>query len=1094
MKFRTVGVAVVSLVTLISFAPHTALAAPLESCVSAYPTGQTPEVFDPSLEQAEYSANGFLIYRLHLLAPSIDGDSLRINVSYHTDHCEPTKSSTGNRLVTLTAGVEDVSIRFTSLLTYEIWDDTHDTRLEQVGPVDTVVPPYSIARAFAARSSLSINTYAAHAYQIQESASSPVFSNTAVKPAGCPDKGMTGFLSFDFGNENAEYVNGLLRTHLRFSGNFYPNLVFDRNGGFSAGVAFSNDPCTHGEASSFNLSFRGPSHNVWYFSYRFTSPTHWVLWDDENDRSFDSESGDPFFNFCNFGGCSGDIPDGSKYAYFFAQQFSGSGGASWYRTTPFAVVEPKVTCTPGIDHNCNSNVMFLPGMESSELFAPGVIGENKIWLPNSLAGLDVQNLDLTNSASANNVYTKEKGIIDFAYGGFGVYAKFIIAMTSLQNGDHAFNEWEPIAYDWRLDYEDLLAHGNDINGKIYYRGTNAATSTPYIVQELKRLASTSRTGKVTIVAHSNGGLLAKALLTHPEYAQYVDKLVMVAVPQLGTPQAVGALLQGYDQGLPSVASRVFNDANARFLALNAPSAYNLLPSSQYFTYTDNPVITFNPASMPDWLIKYSDVAHPGAGIHSTTLLRNFMTDSTRGTPDRNDTATPAIASRALFDTAMSVHINLDATTTGVRVITIAGWGNETLSSIEYTREQNGCAAQTVLGCASPTYSGQITYNPHIVIDGDGTVVESSAQWTSGASTTRYWVNLDTYNCQTPFTCLPQNGPLSVFRTAHANIFEVPQLNTLLSNLITNSSAGLPQYITATQPMYNGTEPRLHFVLHSPLTLGFIDSSGNYTGSTATTSVSNIPGVDYERFGEVQWLSVPKSLAGKVIMRGTGTGTFALDIESVNGNTTLATTTFAAVPTATSTVATIIIDPNTSPTQGATLSVDFNGDGTVDRTLQAKQGNIVLPDITPPEAVITVSTTTKDILVLGIDDTSPTTTIAKTATTTTITDQSGNKTTLFFQKTFNGNILTYAKLTGISYGTSTTPLPSSFLYVWDATKTLISQTVVANSQFAIEALYDKKKDKTTIIVFKKNVLTQTTTLTGLRLIKLTTNKGVVSYSW
>jgi hypothetical protein len=30
----------------------------------------------------------------------------------------------------------------------------------------------------------------------------------------------------------------------------------------------------------------------------------------------------------------------------------------------------------------------------------------------------------------------------------------------------------------------------------------------------------------------------------------VDKVIFVAIPQLGTPQAVGALLHSYDQGIP----------------------------------------------------------------------------------------------------------------------------------------------------------------------------------------------------------------------------------------------------------------------------------------------------------------------------------------------------------------------------------------------------------------------------------------------------------------------------------------------------------------------------------------------------------------
>ena len=762
------------------------------------------------------------------------------------------------------------------------------------------------------------------------------------------------------------------------------------------------------------------------------------------------------------------------------------------------IVEGQTTCTSGTP-GCNSNVMFLPGAEATNLYASGSLTENHIWPPNSVAGQDVVSLDLTNPASANNVYTKEKDIVGMAYGTTRVYQPFIDQMNSLVS-KKTIADWEPVAYDWRLDYNDLLTNGNDINGKIYYRGTNAATSTPYIIQELTRLATSSRTKKVTIIAHSNGGLLAKALLQYlgtTTASQLIDKLILVETPQVGTPKAVAGLLHGYDQALPSALFHpLLSPSDARALAISTPAAYNLLPTDQYFTFTDNPVITFNAQSIPEWVARYGDIHNPGAGIHSTTLLRTFMTDISRGEPNRNDTETPAIANTTLFDNATNVHNSLDAwlAPPGIQLVTIAGWGNETLSNIEYTKTVTGCALNTANGCAVPIYGNQITFNPHVVIDGDGTVVDSSAQWANGTTSTRYWLNLEKYNCQTLLTCIPQTGPLNFFRTTHAFVFKVPQLNTLLSSLITNSTPASNDLITTTRPEYTGDEQRLHFVLHSPLTLGFTDYSGNYSGSTATSTIFNVPGVDYQRIGEVQWLSVPKGLAGKVVMRGTASGSFTLNVESVNWNNTLATTTFAAVSSATSTIATLSVDPLVDPAVQSTLQVDFNGDGIVDRTLQAKQGSTVLPDVVAPEAILSISTSTKDIVVTGIDDVSPTTTVTKTATTTTITDQSGNKTTLFFQKTFTSNLLTFARLTGISYGTTTTALPSSFLYVWDASKTLISQTVVADNTFAIQALYNKSQNKTTILVLKKNVPIQTITVTGLAIIKLTTNKGMVNYSW
>src|SRR5262249_4338042 len=155
----------------------------------------------------------------------------------------------------------------------------------------------------------------------------------------------------------------------------------------------------------------------------------------------------------------------------------------------------------------------------------------------------------------------------------------------------------------------------------------------------------------------------------------------------------------------------------------------------------------------------------------------------------------------------------------------------------------------------------------------------SALWANGADVTRYWVNLHDYNIS------------FIRRNEHANILEVPQVNSLLSDIITNFPDALPPFISTTQPVYSGLTPRLHFVLHSPLTLGFIDSNGNYAGSTATSTVLNIPGVTYERLGEVQWLSIPKGLTGLLVLKGTGDGHFTLDGSDVDGNDVLSTTTF-----------------------------------------------------------------------------------------------------------------------------------------------------------------------------------------------------------
>jgi hypothetical protein len=317
------------------------------------------------------------------------------------------------------------------------------------------------------------------------------------------------------------------------------------------------------------------------------------------------------------------------------------------------------------------------------------------------------------------------------------------------------------------------------------------------------------------------------------------------------------------------------------------------------------------------------------------------------------------------------------------------------------------------------------------------------------------------------------------------------------------------------------------------------------------------------------------------MNGTASGSFTLDAEKVQGNDVISTTSFEGIPSATSTIATIDIDPAVSVTAGSTLLVDQDGNGSVDLTLHSKENDVVIPDfIAPitivsttgtqgmnnwfrspvqvvfnatdtesgvkatyfsvdgtatttgttttvtsngihilrfysedsagnveqatsstikidmvaPESTISLNAITKDLAIIGSDNFSSTI-VAKTATTTVVTDEAGNLTTLRFQKTYAKVHLTLAKLVSIQYGTSS-PISSraSFVNVWDARQVLVSQTLAVDSQFTIQALYNKKMNKTTVMVLKKRVPVERKVIAGQVVLKLTTKGGAVRYGW
>lgn len=159
-----------------------------------------------------------------------------------------------------------------------------------------------------------------------------------------------------------------------------------------------------------------------------------------------------------------------------------------------------------------------------------------------------------------------------------------------------------------------------------------------------------------------------------------------------------------------------------------------------------------------------------------------------------------------------------------------------------------------------------------------------------------------------------------------------------------------------------------------------------------------------------------------------------------------------------------------------LIVDYDGNGTADITLLAKEGEevIYVPDITPPEAIITFATSTKSILFTGRDEITTTPTVTTNATSTTITDEAGNTLTLtHFLKTQKNN--TRYVLTALTYATTTqttivTKATARYHYLEQKNK---HERVVFNAHLKTKnqnlvATYNPKKDVTKIVLLNKGI--------------------------
>jgi pimeloyl-ACP methyl ester carboxylesterase len=563
-------------------------------------------------------------------------------------------------------------------------------------------------------------------------------------------------------------------------------------------------------------------------------------------------------------------------------------------STSFTVHIPTATST------LPSNVLFLPGIEGSRLYegnnCDASASEEKLWEPydsilGALFGAGDEKvkslfLDSNGESVCDDVYAKDGDILDSTAGG-DIYKSFIDEMNGLKT-DGTINDWEPVAYDWRLSLDDLLNNGAERDGKIFYE---ESTTTPYIEQTLRALASTSKTGKVTIVAHSNGGLVAKALLNKlgSEAPNLVDKVILVGAPQTGAPEDLGTLLVGYDSGISSWNFSIVSSGAMQTLAQNSPAAYHLLPSADYFASiasdTTHPVASFE-----------GHAYEVQAGLYGSTItdahtLDTYLTDA------------PQSLNSSLIDYANREHTALDdyAPPAGIEVDQIAGWGADTVAGIDFYTLP---LLQTLLSGSDKSYK------PIFTEDGDGIVpIPSALAMASSTSVNRYWLDLHAYNKET-------NS-----KHGHADLFELPPLDDFIKNLIENSTSSLPAYISNTQPGTTDQSKELIFFLHSDQTIQVTDSSGKVTGVAPDDSVTeDIPDSSFGTFGQVKYVKVPEGNNYHVSVQPqqnqqnqtdqTNTGIISLDVEETSGDVVTASSTIANIPA----------------TDDTAVSVDVSGGG------------------------------------------------------------------------------------------------------------------------------------------------------------------------
>ncbi|HEV2603425.1 MAG TPA: hypothetical protein VGU24_07175 [Microvirga sp.] len=190
-------------------------------------------------------------------------------------------------------------------------------------------------------------------------------------------------------------------------------------------------------------------------------------------------------------------------------------------------------------------IFFLPGILGSKLF----LGEEEVWPPTlGEITLGYERIEkLVDPACVPGEVIKRVCICP-------IYEPILADLARLADGDRA--RVREFAYDWRLDIRQTA--------DAFARALNDAIS--------------DGAERISVVAHSMGGLVARLALEDPRYAAApwlakVSDLLLLAVPQLGAPLALARAL-----GLEGTTGLAPEDLKEIAKDGRYPALYQLLPA------------------------------------------------------------------------------------------------------------------------------------------------------------------------------------------------------------------------------------------------------------------------------------------------------------------------------------------------------------------------------------------------------------------------------------------------------------------------------------------------------------------------------------
>lgn len=494
-----------------------------------------------------------------------------------------------------------------------------------------------------------------------------------------------------------------------------------------------------------------------------------------------------------------------------------NGTGDMYRGT--GQINPWKQLKPKKKVKCCSSILFIPGHQGSRIYKSGkVLGfsiENQLWEPNTDSDIYKLGLNSDGYSIDKTLYTRD--IIDrtnIVYGGnddVEIYKGLVKSLNGL-NSNYSIEDWQYSAYDWRMSPNTIVTEGA--------RYGSTAGQYKKMEDQIVQMSNVSKTKKVTLLAHSYGGLVTKRLLAHllqKGKISLIDKVVFVGVPENGSPSSLFALLHGDNQDIGN--GYIVHKTTMRKFAQNMPSVYALLPklNTAVGASLNSPLIFGMQAT--------NTIALSVPTISTIESMYSFLfNEMTRpSTIDTLEMNVPLIANKKVkqkIDTESTSHFIKPQTEQGyegIEFYNILGVGMNTPQSISYLRKP--CISlYTHPSLMSPNCG--LDHTPNFSQLGDGVVladdvlgagIDNATQ--GGRWGEKYIFNMSEYNRK------------NAKNYSHGNMTSSPPVISTFMQIVMNTIGeyALPTYITK----YGGVR------------MGGSGTSSGSTGSSGSLGLSNI---------------------------------------------------------------------------------------------------------------------------------------------------------------------------------------------------------------------------------------------------------------